>query len=217
MGGPARHIREADITFINTISPEAAEGRLKTLYDRIRQPNGDVDNIMKAHSLRPASLEGHMALYKNVLHHSANTTPKWLLEAVGVYVSMINACAYCVDHHFEGLKRLLGDDKKAGEIKSALSTALQTGKLETPALTGKDIAALDYAARLTKTPSSIMEVHINALRAAGWNDGGILEINQVAAYFAYANRTVLGLGITTEGDVLGLSPGSSESDDWAHR
>lgn len=33
-----------------------------------------------------------------------------------------------------------------------------------------------------------------------------LEINQVVAYFAYANRTVLGLGVNTEGEILGLSP-----------
>lgn len=216
MGAAARHVREATITFIDTIAPGAAEGRLKTLYDRIKRPDGGVDNIMKAHSLRPASLEGHMALYKNVLHHTANTTPKWLLETIGVYVSMLNRCAYCVDHHFEGLKRLLADENKAESIKSALSTALQTGKIETPALTDKDVAALDYAAMVTKTPSSIMETHINSLRRAGWDDGGVLEINQVAAYFAYANRTVLGLGVTTEGDVLGLSPGGGETGDWRH-
>jgi len=44
-----------------------------------------------------------------------------------------------------------------------------------------------------------------------------LEINQVCAYFSYANRTVLGLGCSTKGDVLGLSPGNSENpDDWNH-
>ena len=173
---------------------------------------------MKAHSLRPQTLEGHMALYKNVLHHNANTTPKWMLEVIGVYVSMINACAYCVDHHFEGLKRLLDDGKKVSEIISALSSSLETGKIETSALTGREIAALDYAATMTKTPASVIETRINALRRAGWNDGEILEINQVAAYFAYANRTVLGLGVTTEGDVLGLSPNnSSDENDWGHQ
>ena len=40
-----------------------------------------------------------------------------------------------------------------------------------------------------------------ALREAGWDDGEILEINQVCAYFAYANRTVLGLGCSTEGEM----------------
>ena len=56
------------------------------------------------------------------------------------------------------------------------------------------------------------------LKEAGWEDGEILEINQVTAYFSYANRTVSGLGCTTKGDVLGLSPGNAdEPDDWSHR
>ena len=48
--------------------------------------------------------------------------------------------------------------------------------------------------------------------------GDIREVNQVAAYFAYANRTVLGLGVTTAGEVLGLSPSDYLNDDqnWQH-
>ena len=58
---------------------------------------------------------------------------------------------------------------------------------------------------------------IREMRAQGYADGEILEINQVAAYFAYANRTVIGLGATTEGDELGLSPGDADDpENWAH-
>ena len=184
----------------------------------MKGPDGRVDNILAAHSLRPASLEGHMAIYKNVLHHSANKTPKWVLETVGVYTSMINQCDYCVDHHFEGLKRLLADDRKADSIKSALTAALENGSVACSDLTAKEITALDYAATLAEAPASITEAHVVSLRQAGLDDGEILEINQVAAYFAYANRTVLGLGVTTEGDVLGLSPNNSDDEnDWGHQ
>ena len=49
-----------------------------------------------------------------------------------------------------------------------------------------------------------MEKHdINTLHAAGANDGEILEVNQVTAYFNYSNRLLNGLGVTTEGDVIG--------------
>ena len=45
----------------------------------------------------------------------------------------------------------------------------------------------------------------------------ILELNQVTSYFNYANRTVLGLGVSTEGDELGLSPGDSDDPkNWHH-
>jgi uncharacterized protein YciW len=58
---------------------------------------------------------------------------------------------------------------------------------------------------------------IATLRAAGLGDGEILEVNQVTSYFAYVNRVVLGLGVTTQGDVLGLSPANDDHlDDWRH-
>ncbi len=201
------------MTFIATVPYASAEGRLKQLYDRIRGPDGAIDNIMAAHSLRPHTMDGHMALYKNVLHHNGNTLPKALLETVGVHVSLLNDCAYCVEHHFAGLIRLLGDAARANAIRSALESGAFAGVLDT-----REVAALRYAEALTRSPSTITQTHIAELHTAGFDDGEILELNQVTAYFAYANRTVLGLGVTLAGDVLGLSPGNSESpDDWGHR
>jgi hypothetical protein len=44
------------------------------------------------------------------------------------------------------------------------------------------------------------------------------QVNQVVSYFCYANRTVLGLGVTVDGETLGLSPNNAEArDDWEHR
>ena len=66
-------------------------------------------------------------------------------------------------------------------------------------------------------PAFVDADDIVELREKGWDDGQILEINQVAAYFNYANRTVLGLGVNTEGDIIGLSPNNSDDpDDWGH-
>ncbi len=200
------------MAWIKRIPYERADGRLKQLYDRIKGPDDNVDNIMLAHSLRPHTIEGHMTLYKYVLHHPGNTLPKWYLEAIGVYVSLLNHCGYCVDHHFAGMARLIGDTDRAKAIRSAM----ENGSLA-DVFDSKEAAGLDYAARLTREPSALDEPDVARLRAAGFDDGEILEINQVASYFAYANRTVLGLGINTDGDVIGLSPGdSSDPDNWTH-
>jgi uncharacterized peroxidase-related enzyme len=200
------------MTWITTVAYEKASGRLKKLYDRIKGPNNNVDNIMLAHSLRPHTLEGHMALYKHVLHHSSNMLEKSYLETIGVYVSMLNDCAYCVEHHFAGLTRLLDDEARATEIRQALED-------DEPSrcFSGKELAGLNYAAHLTLDPATLAADSIEELRRSGFDDGEILEINQVSAYFSYANRTVLGLGIDTDGDVIGLSPGDSDdSKNWSH-
>ena len=200
------------MTWIATISYDAAEGALKKLYERVKGPDNNVDNIMMAHSLRPHTMEGHMAIYKYALHHPRNTLPKAYLETIGVYVSLLNECRYCVDHHFSGLLRLLDDDLRGTEIRAALDQ-----RDPSAAFSGKELAGLNYAERLTSNPAGIEEKDINDLRQAGLDDGEILEINQVTAYFGYANRTVLGLGINTEGDIIGLSPGGSDDpNDWSH-
>ena len=200
------------MTWIKTVSYADATGWLKSLYNRIKGPDDNVDNIMLAHSLRPHSMEGHLVLYKNVLHHTANTLPKWYLECLGVYVSLVNECDYCVQHHLQGMKRLLGDDLRADSIFQALKSS-ELGQN----FSAKESAGLLYAERLTNRPSEVNESDMRGLRSAGFDDGEILEVNQVVSYFAYANRTVLGLGVNTDGDVLGLSPSSGDSGDWSHR
>jgi len=199
------------MTWIATIPYEATEGRLRALYDRVKGPDNNVDNIMLVHSLRPHTMEGHMALYKRVLHHSANTIPGWFLEAIGVYTSMCNRCAYCVEHHFRGMARLLGDEPRAAAIRRVL----EGGELS-EVFSPRETAALGYARKLTQQPAAMVEADVAALRALGWDDGEILELNQVVAYFNYANRTVQGLGVATDGDILGLSPGDSgDLDNWS--
>ncbi len=202
------------MSWIKTVPFQEATGKLKKLYDRVTGPDNNVDNIMMAHSLRPHSMEGHMTLYKNVLHHSANTIPKWFLETLGVWVSALNTCSYCVEHHFNGLQRLLADPPRGDAIRAAI----KAGDPEVAPLNAAQIAAMHYARKLTEAPGDMVEADVTALRDAGWDDGEILEINQVCAYFNYANRTVLGLGCSTKGDVLGLSPSNSDNpDDWGHR
>lgn len=202
------------MAWIHIIPFEAATGRLRQLYDRIAGPGGNVDNIMMMHSLRPHTMEGHMTLYKAVLHHSANTVPKWFLEVLGVWVSLRNRCDYCTEHHFAGLRRLMDDPARADAIRAALAA----GDIAAAPLDAAQQAALRYAARLSESPGDMDEADVTALRMAGWEDAQILEINQVVAYFAYANRTVLGLGCSTKGDIIGLSPGNSDdAQDWGHR
>ena len=201
------------MSWIETIAYEDADAKLKPLYDRIKGPDNNVDNIMMMHSLRPHSMEGHMAIYKYVLHHRDNTIDKWFLETLGVWVSALNECNYCVEHHFAVLKRLFRDDGNSAQIRDAIDT----NNIEAAPLDNRQKIAMEYARELTRDPGGIREGIIKRLRAAGYSDGEILEINQVSAYFSYANRTVLGLGCSTEGDILGLSPNKNDDpDDWRH-
>jgi len=185
------------VTWINIIEPSEADGRLAKIYER-SAGGGQVDQILLAHSLRPHTLEGHMALYRAVLHHPRNSLDQAFAEAIGVLVSRANGCDYCVDHHMVGMKRALSNPDRA----EAWNVALESGPRD-EIFDTRQRAALAYAEQLALAPAEISENEINMLRKSGWSDAEILEINQVAAYFCYANRTVLGLGVTTEGERLG--------------
>jgi uncharacterized peroxidase-related enzyme len=200
------------MSWVKIISFEEATGKLKRLYCKVAGPNNNIDNIMMVHGLRPHTMTGHMALYKNVLHNSNNTLPKWFLETIGVYVSLLNECDYCINHHFEGLKRLLDNDEKSNQIKSDLE------KGNSPFSEEKYNSGLKYSEKLTLKPAVLVKEDVAVLRKTGLTDGEILEINQVAAYFNYANRTVLGLGVSTKGDIIGLSPNNNDDENsWSHQ
>lgn len=201
------------MAWIETILYDRADRVLKKIYDRIKGPNGEIDNVLNIHSLRPHTLLGHMTLYKSVLHNVNNTLPKWYLEAIGIYVSYLNKCDYCVDHHYAGLRRLLQDDKRAALLREAVETDVLEDFFSLKFLEG-----MKYARILTVALKDITQNNIHILKRVGFSDGEILEINQVASYFNYVNRTVIGMGVTTKGDLLGLSPNSSdEPTNWEHR
>jgi uncharacterized peroxidase-related enzyme len=61
-----------------------------------------------------------------------------------------------------------------------------------------DRAMLDYAYKLTLTPWEMVEADAQALRAQGFSDRAILDINQITAYYAYVNRIADGLGVPLE-------------------
>lgn len=201
------------MSWIKEIPYEEAEGSLKKLYNRVKGPDNNIDNILMAHSLRPHTLQGHMSLYKNVLHHRNNQLPKWYLETLGVYVSLLNECAYCVDHHFAGLQRLVGEDEA-----QRLRVGLEQDHIPEDLLSPDYVKGLVYARQLTQLSAPMQENQLESLRTTGLDDGQILEINQVVSYFNYANRTVIGLGVTTKGDILGLSPNDNDDEgNWQHK
>ena len=198
--------------WIQMLQYDESTGYLRDLYDRVKGPGGAIDNVMKIHSLRPHTMEGHSALYKSVLHHSGNSLPVWFLECLGIYTSLANRCDYSVAHHFAGLTRLLKDEERAKKIYAALA-----GRKPEEIFDGKELGLLRYVLKLTLEPQRMVESDVVAARSAGASDAEIFEANQVCAYFNYSNRLLNGLGVTTAGDLLGFSPPNSDKlDDWEH-
>ncbi len=80
--------------WIRMIPKNDAEGELAELYEQeMDRRHGVVDNIMKIHSLHPATLRDHAAMYHTLMHEPGGLSrPE--REMIGVVVSTINRCAY---------------------------------------------------------------------------------------------------------------------------
>jgi uncharacterized peroxidase-related enzyme len=143
-------------------------------------------------------MRGHIRLYRAALHDDANTLPMWLQETISSYVSILNDCGYSLANHWANARHLIGDDDRADRIE----TALHARKPE-EVFDGRELALLRYAEKLTLAPGDMAEPDVKTLRDAGLDDGQILEANQIICYFNYVNRSINGLGVTTDGDIVG--------------
>jgi uncharacterized peroxidase-related enzyme len=65
-------------------------------------------------------------------------------------------------------------------------------------LSPKQAAMLAYTEKLTLTPTDMQPGDVDALRATGFSDLDVLEICEVACYYAYVNRIAAGLGVALE-------------------
>ena len=62
-------------------------------------------------------------------------------------------------------------------------------------LSEADRAMLDYATKLTQNATRVTPKDHERLRAAGFDDRGILQITLIAAWFNYINRVADALGV----------------------
>ena len=92
-------------------------------------------------------------------------------------------------HHAAGLVRLTNDEVLVEQLLIDWQQAT---------LSQADRAILVYAEKLTRTPWAMEQADVAALRAAGFGNAAILDINQVTGYYAFVNRLADGLGVEME-------------------
>ena len=176
------------MAWIKIIDEQNAEGSLKEQYDQLIEPWGGVDNILKIHSLNPESLAAHVKLYKTLMY-GKSPLRRTDREMIAVVVSAINQCHYWIVHHGEGLLKLTKDESLVNQLKTDYTLAN---------ISTKQMAMLNYTAKLTERPADIFNRDIEELREVGFKDRAILDINQIVAYYAFVNRIADGLGVDLE-------------------
>jgi len=171
--------------WIQVIDENSAEGELKEAYNRVSGSRGKISNVMRVQSLDPKSMSAHLDLYLSVMFGNVGISRE-RKEMIGVVVSAVNECEYCINHHAIALNHYWKDeDRVVGLAQNHLTFELPE----------KDRAMIDYAIKLTKTPASMTEGDVEKLWTVGFTDEEILNINMITGYFNFVNRLVLGLGV----------------------
>jgi uncharacterized peroxidase-related enzyme len=181
------------MSFIHMVPETQATGQLHELYRRLSYQDGSVDEAYKSLSLNPALLAADAAMYE-IAMYGPSPLSRAERELLALTVSRLNRCERCFRHHSARYAQLGGSDEsgRAG------------GREGSRGRTGREAELLAFAEKLTREPGAIREDDVEQLRRAGLDDRAILDACNAIAYFNYANRMTLGLGLSPASTVSGV-------------
>lgn len=157
---------------IQPIDYTRAIGKTKELLDRVTAQLGITPNMMKTMAQSPAVVEAYLS-FSGAL--GGGKLPRQLREQLALLSAEINHCGYCASAH-----TLVG--KTAGLDADAILAA-RRGQ----ALDAKTQAALKFASTVLVNRGEIQDTDVQAVRAAGFDDGEVAEIIANVALNIFTN------------------------------
>jgi uncharacterized peroxidase-related enzyme len=103
---------------IALVSVQQATGKVKEIYDEIRQAFGAVPGIFQAMGHNPDYLEVFWRKFQVVM--GAGALDRKTKEIIAVAVSATNNCEYCIHAHTAMLKKLGMDDAGILEVMAVV-------------------------------------------------------------------------------------------------
>jgi uncharacterized peroxidase-related enzyme len=157
---------------------------VRSLWERADEKLGFVPNVLRVWALRPEHML-RWRKYMDELLKGESGLSEAQREMIGVVVSSVNRCHYCMTSHSGVLRGLTGDPI----LVDTLLANYRHARLEP-----KERAMLDFAVKLTEEAHRCTEADIDVLRAAGWSDEDVMDIAEVAAMFNLTNRMANAFG-----------------------
>jgi uncharacterized peroxidase-related enzyme len=146
---------------VNVVDRNSASGEARELLDAVQAQLGATPAFIRVLANSPAALRGFLGLYAGVGAGSLGTQTA---ERIALAVAQENACEYCVSAH-----TAIG--RKAGlSLEEVL--AARAGHSSD----AKAAAAVAFAKSLVENAGAVSAAEVEALRAAGYDDAGIVDI-----------------------------------------
>jgi uncharacterized peroxidase-related enzyme len=175
--------RRISMPRVNLVDPATATGAAKAPLDEIKGAFGTAPNMFRAVANSPAALKSMWGAFGAL---GAGTIGAQLGEKIAVAVADRDACSYCLAAH-----TLLG--KNAGASGQDMADA-QAGHSDDP----RTAAALSFALKLVEHRGQVAGADFDALRAAGFDDGQIVEIIAHVALNLFTNYVNIALDVPVD-------------------
>jgi uncharacterized peroxidase-related enzyme len=160
------------------LSPEDRERVTSAIGDA---PNNDYINVL-ANDFK--AWQARARVHRHV-YSSEEPEPTAWRELGATTTSRINGCVFCASVH---ARMYAAASKKRDVAKRFLEDGV------TADLPPTERAVVDLGAKLTTDPESLTAADLQPLRDLGFDNFGILDVINYAAFFANANRLMLTLG-----------------------
>lgn len=141
----------------------------------------------------PDALEARTLTDRDIFFNTTDGVGRAERELSAAVTSRFNGCVYCASVHTGRAIKESEDYADATERAAAVQRLCDEG---VSADLGDPVwnAIRDASVALTATPVRFSISHVDALRAAGLDDGSILDVINGASFFNWANRLMLSLG-----------------------
>jgi uncharacterized peroxidase-related enzyme len=158
---------------------------LAALGARFKAEMGFVPNMLRGYAWRPDRCRAWFLHFRQ-LHQPTEGLSAAEREMIAVVVSMVNRCAYCLVSHGAALRDELGDPVLAERIALDYRRA---------GLDDRRRAILDYAAKVTSSPTSCDESDVLRLRELGLSQEEVWDVVELAAMYNFTNRLTMAAGL----------------------
>ena len=147
-------------------------------FKKCQERLGFIPNVLLAYAFDMAKLEPFVAMYNDLMLGESGVS-KLEREMIAVAVSSQNRCYYCLVAHGAAVRRYSANPLLGEHMVMNYRVAR---------LNKRQRAMLDFAVKLTASPSTVEEGDRERLRRVGFSDRDIWDISSVTGFFNMSNR-----------------------------
>lgn len=168
---------------VKLVEPDASSKAIQPTLQQIHGAFGVVPNMFRAVANSPAALNSMWGSFGALAGGKLGAR---LGEEIAVAVANANRCQYCLAAH-----TVLGQQAGASAEQMA---AAQVGQSADP----RTKAALDFALKVVRDRAAISAADVAALKSAGFDDEGVVEILAHVALNLFTNYINVALSVPVD-------------------